>query len=113
MRTQVRLAAIYAAQLRAETVSPEELKLATTLIDGASGPVDFDAYRDDATAQLERLVEAKVAGREVAVADREEPPQVIELLSALKQSVAAEQGKGGKSSRKTSPKRRPARRRSA
>jgi len=110
---QVRLAATYAAQLRAETVSPEELKLATTLIDGASGPVDFDAYRDDAAAQLERLVEAKVAGREVAVADTQEPPQVIELLSALKQSVAAAQSKKGKSTRKASSRNRSARRRSA
>lgn len=49
----------------------------------------------------------------VAIADAEEPLQVIELLSALKQSVASEQGKGGKSTRKTSSTKRPARRRSA
>ena len=114
---QVRLAAGYAAQLRAETVSPEELQLASTLIDGARGSVDWDAYHDDAAAQLERLVEAKVAGHEVTAAETEEPPQVIELLSALKQSVAAAQhGKGGSATRAkaaSSSSKRASRRRSA
>jgi DNA end-binding protein Ku len=101
---QVRSAAAFAAQLRAEPVSPAELQLATTLIDGASGPVDFDAFRDDTAVQLERLVEAKVAGREAPGPEGEEPVQVIELLTALKQSVAAAQGKGGQPSRSASRK---------
>jgi DNA end-binding protein Ku len=109
---QVRLSASYAPQLRAETLSPEELQLATTLIDAARGPVDFAAYRDDTAAQLERLVEAKIAGEEVSAGDTQEPPQVIELLAALQQSVAAQGGQSD-SRRKTSSRKRASRRRSA
>jgi DNA end-binding protein Ku len=113
----VRLPANYAPQLRPESVRPEELQLATSLIDGARGPVDFHVYRDDAAVQLERLVEAKVAGQDVDPADMEEPPQVTELLAALQQSVAAQSNQGNSrrksSSRKSSSRKRSPRRRSA
>jgi non-homologous end joining protein Ku len=56
-------------------------------------------------------VEAKVAGREPAAPD-DEPVQVIELLEALKQSVAAAEkdapsgAKKGKTTRRKGAKRR-------
>ena len=75
----------------------------------------IDSY--DAAVQLERLVEAKVAGQDVDPADMEEPPQVIELLAALQQSVAAQSNQGNSrrksSSRKSSSRKRSPRRRSA
>jgi DNA end-binding protein Ku len=108
----VRSAASLACRLRAESSSAEELRLAATLIDGATGPPDWSAYRDDAAAQLERLVEVKVAGREAAIADAEDQPQVIELLTALKESVAAAQSKGN-STRKSSSRTGASRRRLA
>ena len=70
--------------------TPEELQLASLLIDSASGAVDWSQYRDDTPDKLAALVEAKVAGREVA-APAEEPVQVLQLLDALKQSVAQTQ----------------------
>jgi DNA end-binding protein Ku len=88
---QVRASATFASQLRADTSSPEELRLAAMLIDAATGPVDWNTYRDDTAVQLERIVEAKIAGRAVTTAKPDEPVPVIELLAALKASVAATQ----------------------
>lgn len=85
---QLRAAVSFAAQLRSEAASPQERQLAALLIDSAGGPVDWLGYRDDTAQQLERLVETKVQGREVTVTC-DEPRQVLPLLDALKQSVAA------------------------
>lgn len=87
---QVRSAAGFCAQLREEGASDQERKLATMLIDASSGPIDWSVYRDDAATQLERLVEAKVAGREVSE-PAEEPVQVLQLMEALQKSVDAAQ----------------------
>ena len=106
---QVRSAAGFRGQLRDEAASDEERNLATMLIDASSGPIDWSLYRDDAATQLERLVEAKVAGREVIEPD-EEPMQVLQLMEALQKSVDAAQ----KSQRpKRAKAKRRARRRSA
>ena len=87
---QFRPSSGFRAQLRDEPVSDDERKLAMMLIDGASGPVDWSTYRDDAAQQLERLVETKLAGHEVSEHD-DEPVQVIQLLEALQKSVDAAQ----------------------
>jgi len=85
---QLRAASAWQSQLRAEPVAEQELQLASLLIDAAGGPVDWSSYRDDTAEQLEKLVEAKVAGRPPA-APQDEPVQVLQLLEALQRSVAA------------------------
>jgi len=71
-------------------VAPEELQLAQMLIDATSQPAfDLSSYKDLYTERLTKLIEAKVAGKDVVAA----PPtvehgQVIDLMAALKQSVA-------------------------
>lgn len=82
------------AELQQLDASPEELQLAAMLIDSSSGAVDWQHFRDDTPDRLAALVAAKVAGQEV-VAPTEEPVQVIQLLDALKQSVAQAQGATG------------------
>ena len=106
---KLRASSGYRSQLRSEPVSDEEVQLARTLIDAATGPIDWSGYRDDTAQQLERLVDAKVAGREPVAAADEEPVQVIQLLTALRESVATQKGSKVRS-RQT---KRPARRRSA
>ena len=86
----LRSAAWLEAELQQLEASAEELQLAALLIDSASGPVDWQQFRDDTPDKLASLVAAKVAGQEV-VACHEEPVQVIQLLDALKQSVAQAQ----------------------
>jgi DNA end-binding protein Ku len=67
----------------------DELKLMKTLID-ASSPAEFDLtrYKDVYTERLTQLIEAKVAGQEVVAPPVHEQAQVINLMDALKQSLA-------------------------
>lgn len=78
------------AELQPIDASKEELQLAAMLIDSASGAIDWRQFRDDTPDKLSALVAAKVAGQEV-LAPTDEPVQVIQLLDALKQSVAQAQ----------------------
>jgi DNA end-binding protein Ku len=87
----VRPAAAWETDLRAGTGTPEELRLANMLIDAASSSLDWSKYRDTTTEELTALIEAKIAGRPLA-APPEEPVAVLQLLDALKQSVAVIKG---------------------
>ncbi len=89
------------------TLTKEELKLTRTLIDASTlDDFDFSSYEDDYTTKLTELIEHKVAGSEIVeVADPEEP-KIINLMEALKESVARAQGAGApkKRGRKAAPK---------
>jgi DNA end-binding protein Ku len=85
---QVRSAATWEGLLRDGAASPEEQQLAAMLIDSSTAALDWSKYRDDTAEKLSALIEAKIAGRQW-VAPAEEPVQVLQLLDALKQSVAA------------------------
>ena len=100
----VRTTATLEADLRDGTPSPEELNLACTLIDSVSGPLDWSRLRDDTPEKLMQLIEAKLEGRQVPVAE-EEPVEVLQLLDALKQSVAQTTGKNGSNGRRTRKRR--------
>jgi DNA end-binding protein Ku len=76
------------AELAERPGSDEELRLAALLIDSASRPPQWDQFRDDTADRIRELVEAKIEGRPPQTAT-EEPVQVLQLLEALKQSVAA------------------------
>lgn len=67
----------------------EELKLAKTLIE-ASTPkqFDFSQYKDDYTEKLTELINKKVAGEEVVAPPVHEQAQIINLMDALKGSLA-------------------------
>ena len=87
---QVRSAQTREAEIRPSTATAEERQLAGMLIDAASGTPDWARYRDTTAEELAALVEAKVANRPLA-APTDEPMAVLQLLDALKQSVAAVQ----------------------
>ena len=95
--SKLRAALDLEADLAGEVGSEEEQQLARTLIDAATGPVDWARYGDDTAEQLAALVEAKVQGRQVVVAAEEEPLQALRLLDALKQSVAEASGSASSS----------------
>jgi DNA end-binding protein Ku len=69
-------------------VAPEELQMAKTLVNASTGDFALDKYPDLYTSKLQELIEAKVAGKEIVAAPASEGPQVINLIEALKQSVA-------------------------
>lgn len=88
-------------------VNKDELKLSVSLVETMSSTlkdIDLtDHYRD----ALRELIEAKIAGREIVVAQEEEKP-VVDIMAALKQSIEQakskkkpmERAKGAKESEK-------------
>ena len=70
------------------SITPADLKLAKQLVDNVTGNLDLSEYRDEYREKLLEIIKAKVAGREVVVAPQVEVGKVINLMDALKKSVA-------------------------
>lgn len=71
-------------------VSPAELKMAENLVGMMAMKFEPDQFRDEYKRALEKIVEAKVEGREdlVEAPEPEAETTVVDLMSALKASVA-------------------------
>jgi len=85
-------------------VSPAELKMAENLVGMMAMAFDPSEFKDEYKKALEKIVEAKVEGREdlVEAAEPEAETTVVDLMSALKASVAKakeDEKKGGRSGR--------------
>jgi DNA end-binding protein Ku len=90
----------YASELKAPSVfepevaevaefTAEELQLTQTLVQAtAARQFDFSQYTNQYQERLAELIEAKVAGRELVAAEVEQPQVVINLMDALRASVA-------------------------
>jgi DNA end-binding protein Ku len=88
-------------------VKDAELKLAVQLIDQISAD-EFhpENYADDVRARYQQAIQQKVEGQEITATTSEAPKaQIIDLMEALKASLAA---KGGTPAAKASPKAAPA-----
>jgi DNA end-binding protein Ku len=80
-------------------VKPEEIKLAKQVIGNFEGKLDLREYRDEYQEELQRIIDAKIAGQEVVAPVEEAPPKVVNLMDALRQSldrVSAEKKKAAK-----------------
>ncbi|HET7743302.1 MAG TPA: Ku protein [Gaiellaceae bacterium] len=76
-------------------VKDTELDLARQIIDSLAGEFDASALHSEYRRDLKALLEAKLAGEEIAVPEEAEvEAPVIDLMAALKASVAAAK-KGG------------------
>jgi len=103
--SQVRNVGSWEADLPASAATDSERQLAEQLIALASGPVDWERYRDTSAEELATLVEAKRARQPAPTAAEE--PTVLRLLDALKQSVAAaRQGSESSTSKARKPRAR-------
>lgn len=82
-------------------MSKEEMGLAKALV-GAATVKKFDLarYKDVYTEKLTKLIEAKVAGQEIVAPPAHEEAQVINLMDALRQSVAKMQAASGETETK-------------
>jgi DNA end-binding protein Ku len=80
-------------------VRDAEVKMARQLIQQLSGDFHPEEFSDDYRVRLEELVEQKIEGQEivVAAAPEEEPTKVVDLMEALKASVADAKAKKDKS----------------
>ena len=68
-------------------VKPDEIKLAKQVIGNFEGKLDLAEYKDDYQEELQRIIDAKIAGEEVVAPDEEAPPKVVNLMDALRQSL--------------------------
>ena len=114
---QVRKPAAFRDEIVTSEVSQQELKLAEMLIDASTADkFDFPGYEDLYTKRLTELIEAKAAGKEIVSPPAEEETQVINLMDALRQSVAKAKKEPAaaaakvqrKPAKKMAPSRRPA-----
>jgi DNA end-binding protein Ku len=71
-------------------ISDAEVKMARQLVQQLSSGFQPEEFEDEYRQRLEELVEQKVEGQEVTVAaaPEEEPTKVVDLMEALKASVA-------------------------
>lgn len=69
-------------------VKAQEKKLAKQLIENLVGDFQPARYHDEYQKQLQGLVEAKREGREIAAAPEQKLAPVIDLMDALKKSLA-------------------------
>jgi DNA end-binding protein Ku len=79
-------------------IRPQELRMATSLMDTLSEDFDFQALHDDYKEALDSLVTARLDGTEPAEPDRDSAPpdNVVDLMAALTASVeAANKGHAG------------------
>jgi DNA end-binding protein Ku len=78
------------------TVREPELKLARQLVDGITHETfDPTQYKDDVRERILADIQKKVEGKEIEVAPTEQQPaQVIDLMEALKASLAAHDSGG-------------------
>ena len=87
----------------------QELEMAKQLIESLSGEWNPEAYSDEYREALLQIVEAKLNGQEIEVVAPEPTAKVVDLMEALKASVAAAK----KEADEPAPSRKPAAKKSA
>ena len=65
-----------------------EVKLARQVISTFEKPLDMKAFKDEYQSELRRIIDAKVAGEEVVATEEETPSKVVDLMEALRKSLA-------------------------
>jgi DNA end-binding protein Ku len=70
-------------------VRPNELEMAQTLIENLTADWNPTEFKDDYREALLRIVEAKINGEEIEIVEAEPTAKVVDLMDALKASVAA------------------------
>jgi len=87
-------------------VRAQELEMARQLIENLTAGWDPEEFTDEYREALLRIVEAKISGEEIEVVEAEPTAKVVDLMEALKASVAAakkQTGNGDETPAKRSP----------
>lgn len=102
----------WAKKLRHGRPAAQNVKLAEELVRSmTTDDLDFDAYEDDYRQRVKELIDAKREGREIVAPEEPATPEVVNLLDALRKSLARGQNRpskardGGKSKRATDKRR--------
>jgi DNA end-binding protein Ku len=94
-------------------VSEPELELARQLIDSLVGEWEPDSLQSEYRENLREMLEAKLAGEEITAPEPVAEAPVVDLMEALRKSVAASKGRsssgdGAKPAKKTAPRKKAA-----
>ncbi len=73
-------------------LKPQEVKLAEQLVESLSEDFKLSKYHDEFQARLQALIEAKRKGKDIAAAPEPHRAPVIDMMAALKKSLAATSG---------------------
>jgi DNA end-binding protein Ku len=85
-------------------VRPQELTMASSLIDSMAGDLDLTQYKDTYREALQEVIEAKVEGKEIVQPEEAEAESgATDLLSALRASVEAAKKSRAESEKTTKP----------
>ena len=76
-----------------EKVRDNEVEMARSLIDSLTEPWNPGAFTDEYREALLQIVEKKAAGEPIEAPSEEAPARVVDLMEALKASVAAAKDK--------------------
>jgi DNA end-binding protein Ku len=89
-------------------VRSNELDMAQTLIDNLTANWDPGEFKDEYREAMLRIVEAKINGEEIEVVEAEPAAKVVDLMEALKASVAAakKEAKAEPATKKKAPARK-------
>jgi DNA end-binding protein Ku len=85
-------------------VRSQELEMARQLIDNLTSDWNPEAYTDEYREALLKIVEAKIAGEEIELVAAEPTAKVVDLMEALKASVAAAKKRASDEEPETRPR---------
>ena len=86
--SEIRQAAPYFEEIRNGEVDKDQLALATLLVENNTAAFDPGQFTDRYEEALLEVIKAKIAGSEPVVVQQVEAGKIIDLMSALKQSLA-------------------------
>ncbi len=89
-------------------VRDQELAMARQLIDSLASEWSPDEFTDEYREALVRIVEAKLSGQEIEVVEAEPTAKVVDLMEALKASVAAAKQQADEEPEETPARKKPA-----
>jgi DNA end-binding protein Ku len=89
-------------------VRTQELEMARTLIENLTSGWNPEEFTDEYRQALLRIVEAKVSGEEIEVIEEAPAGKVVDLMEALKASVAAAKKKAAVEEAQPAPKKKAA-----
>ncbi len=101
-------------EIHLPAVTKEEMRLAAKLIEASTvEQFDLASYEDVSTNRLKELIASKAAEQPSAATEDENQPAVVNLMDALRRSVASTRGgsSAAAATRKTSSRAKPAKRR--
>lgn len=70
-----------------EKIKPQESKLARQVIETFAADLDVRTFTDEYQAELRKMIDAKIQGREIVAPAEEAPQKVVDLMDALRRSL--------------------------